>query len=206
MRFAAAGIHLGTDRAGQALALPGPGPGGARVGVLGDTLFGRLFALRLLAVGAAVTAATRAPAAWQGLRAVAGERLRVTGGHGDWPPLPAAPPGPGGAPQALVSELPRPPAAALAAGPWRTVVHVSTAPPRSPFWTEPDAVVVLDAQLAAAAGRLLGAEAARATGALAPGEILLIRGGAGYVLRPDIAPAENAVLTPGLAPTRPRPA
>ena len=76
---------------------------------------------------------------------------------------------------------------------------MSSAPPRSAFWARAHAIVVLDARLAKPAGHLLGEAAAQATAALAPGEILLLHGGAQHVPRPDIAPAENAVLTPGYA-------
>ncbi|MDT0305684.1 hypothetical protein RM780_01730 [Streptomyces sp. DSM 44917] len=201
-----AGVHLGTARDGRPVALPGPGPAGSRIAVLGDPLFARLVALRLLAVGARVTAATRAPGPWRALQTAAGERLTVAEEAEAQPVPPPAPPAVDDGPQALVSELRRPPSAASAAGAWRTAVHVAPAAPRrSAFWTAPDALLALDARFAEGAGAALGEEAARATAALAPGDILLFRPGAGpMVLRPDIAPGETALLTPADAAPPPR--
>jgi hypothetical protein len=191
----AAGLHLGTDATGRAITLPAPGPAGTRVGVLGDALFARLVALRLLAVGARVTAATRTPEPWAGLVHAAGGRLDVTASVRVWPPRAAAPPTVDDGPQALVSTLRRPPSRATANGPWRTVVHVANAaPPRSGFWDAPDAVIVLHPRLAEAASRLLGTEAARPTASLVPGEIALFHPYGTEVLRVDITPAENALL------------
>jgi hypothetical protein len=197
-----AGLHLGTDATGRAVTLPAPGPAGIRVGVLGDALFARLVALRLLAVGARVTAATRTPEPWSGLAQASGGRLDIAASVLVWPPRAPAPPSVDDGPQALVSTLRRPPGRATADGPWRTVVHVaSAAPPRSGFWGAPDAVVVLDPRLAETTGRLLGAEAARATAALVPGQIALFRPYRTDVLRIDTTPAENALLTaPGPPP------
>jgi NAD(P)-dependent dehydrogenase (short-subunit alcohol dehydrogenase family) len=195
---APAGIHLGTDRAGQPVAVPAPGPAGLRVGVLGESLFGRLFALRLLATGARVTAVSRTPEQWDGLRQAAGDRLVLAGATTGWPAEQPAPPTVGGGPQALVCDLRRPPAAALADGDWRTVLHVTrAAPPRSAFWAAPDAVLALDARFAEPVARLLGEEAARVTAELVPGEIVLFQAGGAHLLRPDISPAETALLTPG---------
>ncbi|WP_240796531.1 hypothetical protein [Streptomyces sp. RFCAC02] len=199
---AQAGVHLGTDRQGRAVALPAPGPAGIRIAVLGESLFGRLFALRLLAVGACVTAATRAPAQWAGIRQAAGDRLVIAGHTGAWPPQPAAPPTVDSGPQALVCDLRRAPHTALAAGPWRTVVHVTrTAPRRSAFWAAAEAVLALDAQFADAVEQVLGTDAARVAAGLTPGEIVVFhRGGGCDVLRPDISPGETALLTPGRPP------
>ncbi len=198
----AAGLHLGTDATGRAVALPAPGPAGTRIGVLGDALFARLVALRLLAVGARVTAATRTPEPWAGLVQAAGGRLDVAASVPAWPGRTPAPPTVDDGPQALVSTLRRPPSRATANGPWRTVVHVANAaPPRSGFWVAPDAVIVLDRRLAEAADRLLGAEAARSTASLAPGEIALFHPHGIHVLRIDVTPPEDALL---LAPGPPR--
>lgn len=192
------GIHLGTDRAGQPVGLPAPGPAGSRIGVLGESLFGRLFALRLLAVGARVTAATRVPTQWTGLQAAANDRLVVTDHTGGWPTVPPAPPTVGEGPQALVCDLRRPPPASTANGAWRTVLHVTRgAPRRSVFWGSADVVLALDAQFAGAVGRVLGDEAAQVTAALTAGEIALFRRTGVEVLRPDISPGETALLTPG---------
>ncbi|MDT0321168.1 hypothetical protein [Streptomyces millisiae] len=194
------GIHLGTDRSGQPVALPAPGPAGTRIGVLGESLFGRLFALRLLAVGAQVTAATRGPDHWAGVAAAAGDRLAVHDTIPAWPPRPPAPPTVADGPQALVCDLRRPPPATLANGPWRTVLHVTRdAPRRSYFWSAPDALLALDARFADTTGRLLGAEAARLTATLTPGEVILFRPTGTEILRPDISPAETTLLTPGRA-------
>ena len=192
------GIHLGTDRSGQPVALPAPGPAGTRIGVLGESLFGRLFALRLLAVGAQVTAATRGPDHWAGVAAAAGDRLAVHDTIPAWPPRPPAPPTVADGPQALVCDLRRAPHVALAAGPWRTVLHVArNAPRRSAFWLAADAVLALDANFAEPVERVLGADAARLTAGLAPGEIALFRATGAEILRPDISPGETALLTPG---------
>lgn len=194
-----AGIHLGTDRGGHPVTLPAPGPAGTRVAAIGESLFGRLIALRLLAVGARVTATTRVPEQWQGLREAAGDRLEFTDDPADWPRHLPAPLGVNPGPQALVTDRRRPPSATLAAGPWRTVVHVTrTAPRRASFWHRPDAVLVLDATYADQAGRLLGPDAAAHTAGLAPGEVALFGGAEARTLRPDISPAETALLTPGL--------
>ncbi|GAB2882631.1 hypothetical protein [Streptomyces mayteni] len=197
------GVHLGTGRDGRSVALPCPGPAGTRVAALGESLFGRLVALRLLAVGALVTAAVREPAAWQGLRRAAGDRLAFTDTPAAWPRHTPAPPAVDAGPQALVCDLRRPPSAAAAAGPWRTVVHVTRNAPRgAAFWHRPDALLALGAEHAEAVGRLLGPAAARVTAELAPGEIVLFRPTAAEILRPDIAPGENAVLTAGPAAGR----
>ncbi|MFR9722225.1 hypothetical protein ACL02R_02480 [Streptomyces sp. MS19] len=194
-----AGVHLGTDVSGRSVALPAPGPAGIRVAVLGESLFGRLFALRLLAVGARVTAATRSPDQWAGVRQAAGDRLVLTGQTGAWPPQPPAPPTVDAGPQALVCDLRRPPHVALAAGSWRTVLHVTRTPPRrSAFWTAAEAVLALDAQFAQGVQQILGERAAEVTAALTPGEIVVFhRAGGCDVLRPDISPGETALLTPG---------
>ncbi|MDT0347690.1 hypothetical protein [Streptomyces litchfieldiae] len=197
-----AGVLLGTNRAGRAVTLPA-GPAPTRIAVLGESLFGRLFGLRMLAVGARVTAATRVPDEWQGIARVAGDRLTVADSAAGWPTRPPAPPTGEGGPQALVCDLRRPPPAILASGAWRTVLHVTRdAPSRSFFWSAPDALLALDARFADAAGRVLGTEAARLTAALTPGEIILFRPSGTEILRPDISPAETALLTPGLAVTR----
>lgn len=193
-----AGVHLGTDRSGVPVSLPAPGPAGTRIGVLGESLFGRLFALRLLGVGAQVAAATRVPERWAALHAAAGDRLTVTATTDGWPAHPAAPPSVAAGPQALVCDLRRPPPARTAAGPWRTVLHVTrSAPRRSLFWSGTDAVLALDAQFAEGVGRVLGGQAAQLTASLGHGEIVLFRGDGAVVLRPDIAPGETALLTPG---------
>jgi hypothetical protein len=77
------------------------------------------------------------------------------------------------------------------------VLHVTrSAPGRSAFWSSADAVLVLGAAFAGAAGSTLGEHAAAFAGGLAGGEIALFRPTGAYVLRPDIAPAEIALLTP----------
>ncbi|WP_062214257.1 hypothetical protein [Streptomyces sp. NBRC 109706] len=198
----ATGVHLGTGSAGQPVALPGPAPDGVRVGVLGESLFGRLFALRLLGVGARVTAATRVPDQWRGVALAAGDRLGVTDGVTRWPSHPPTGPSVGEGPQALVCDLRRPPSAALADGPWRTVVHVTRNPPRrSTFWARVRVVVALDAQFAGEAARLLGPPAGAVVEALPPGQVAVFHDGVAETVRPDISPGENALLTPG----RPRP-
>lgn len=203
----AAGIHLGTDRAGRPVSVPALGGTGTRIGVLGESLFGRLFALRLLAAGARVTASTRVPDQWSGVRLAAGDRLEFADGEGigDWPDRTPAPPTVESGPQALISDRRRPPPAASAAGPWRTVLHVTRAVPRhSRFWGGADAVLTLDAQFAPMAARVLGEDAGRLAAALAPGEIALFRPAAGTaeVLRPDVSPGETALLTPGTPQAR----
>ncbi|MFD5319626.1 hypothetical protein [Streptomyces sp. NPDC127098] len=194
-----AGVQLGTSRDGRVVTLPA-GPAPTRVAVLGESLFGRLFGLRMLAVGARVTAATRVPDQWRPLARVAGDRLTIADRVTAWPTLPPAPPAQEGGPQALVCDLRRPPPATLANGPWRTVLHVTRdAPRRSYFWSAPDALLALDARFADTTGRLLGAEAARLTATLAPGEVILFRPTGTEILRPDISPAETTLLTPGRA-------
>lgn len=193
---ATAGVRLGTNREGQAVVLP-VGPAPVRIAVLGEPLFGRLFALRMLALGARVTVATRMRGAWQDIAQVAGDRLTVAEGVGGWPASPSAPPGYEGGPQTLVCDRSRPPSARAVAGAWRTVLHVTQdAPRRSFFWTAPDALLALDARFADAMGRLLGKEAARLTAALPTGEVILFRPAGAEILRVDIAPAEMALLTP----------
>ena len=197
LSWAEAGVQLGTNRQGQVVTLPA-GPGLTRIAVLGESLFGRLFGLRMLAVGARVTAATRVPAQWQPLVQVAAGRLSIAEGPAAWPPGPAKPPGQEDGPQALVCDLRRPPSPSLAGGAWRTILHVTRdAPRRSYFWTAPDALLALDARFAETVGRLLGAEAARLTAALCPGEVILFRPAGTEILRLDITPAETALLTPG---------
>lgn len=200
-----AGVRLGTNRDGQPVVLA-VGPAPTRIAVLGEALFGRLFGLRMLALGARVTAATRTPGAWRGIARAAGDRLTVTETVTGWPATPPAPPSQDSGPQTLVCDLPRPPSATLAAGAWRTILHVTQdAPRRSPFWTAPDALFALDARFADATGRLLGDEAARLTATLSRSEIILFRPTGTDILRVDIAPAEKALLTPGLTPQPPRP-
>jgi hypothetical protein len=197
---ASSGIHLGTSRDGQPVALPAPGPAGLRVAVLGETLFGRLMALRLLAVGTMVTAATRVPDQWSGIHAAAGDRLKFTENPAAWPADTPAPPSVDAGPQALVSDQRRPPSPATASGAWRTVLHVtSEATRRFAFWHLPDALLALDASHAEAVGHLLGRESAQHTADLAPGEVILFRPHTATteVLRLDIAPGETAILTPG---------
>ncbi|MDT0341293.1 hypothetical protein [Streptomyces litchfieldiae] len=197
------GIHLGTARDGRPVALPCPRPEAICIAVLGEPLFGRLVALRLLATGAMVTAATREPGPWRGIRHAAGEQLAFTDDPAAWPRHTPAPPGVDAGPQALVSDQRRPPPAAVTAGPWRTVLHVAPSLPRgSAFWRRPHVLLALGAEHAEAIGRLLGPEAARLTSGLAPGEIVLFRPTATEILRPDIAPGENALLTPGAPPLR----
>ncbi|KAB8167876.1 hypothetical protein FH609_009605 [Streptomyces sp. 3MP-14] len=193
-----AGVHLGTGTAGQPVTLPAPSPEGAGLGVLGESLFGRLFALRLLGVGARVTAATRVPDKWRGLTLAAGDRLTVGDGVGRWPERRPSAPSAGDGPQALVCDLRRPPSASLADGPWRTVVHVARNPPRrSAFWAAARTVVVLDGQYAEVAERLLGPGAGAFVAALRGGEIAVFRDGRAETVRLDLSPGENALLTPG---------
>ncbi|MEE1926740.1 hypothetical protein V1J52_00840 [Streptomyces sp. TRM 70351] len=198
LRAAHSGVHLGADRVGRPVTLPGAGPRGTRIGVLGESLFGRLLACRLVAVGARVTAATRVPDQWTLLEAACGDRLAVTGDAGGWPDTPGEPPDAGDGPQALVTDLRRPPATAAADGPWTTVVHVTRRPPaRSGHWQRLDAVLVLDAGYADAVTPVLGEGAGRLAGGLAQGEIALFGPGGADVLCLDIAPAETSLLTPG---------
>ncbi|MGP3967375.1 hypothetical protein [Streptomyces sp. 6N223] len=202
------GIHLGTGRDGRPVALDCPRAEGTRIAVLGESLFGRVVALRLLATGSMVTAATKDPGRWSGIRAAVGGRLAFTEDPGAWPRQTPAPPGVDAGPQALVCDQRRAPSTAAAAGPWRTVLHVTRRAPRLPrggaFWHRPDAVLALGAEYAEPIGYLLGPEAARLTSELAPGEIVLFRPTATEILRPDIAPGENALLTPGAPPPAPR--
>ncbi len=121
------------------------------------------------------------------------------------PGLPAAPhprtAAVGAGPQAFVSDRHRGPSSA--AGPRRTVRHVTRDVPRgAAFRHRPDVLLALGAEYAEAVGRLLGPQAARLTSRLVPGEIVLFGPTATEVLRPDIAPGENAVLTPGAPPRR----
>ncbi|MFD9847911.1 hypothetical protein R1Y80_04670 [Streptomyces sp. JL1001] len=192
------GIHLGSDRAGSPVTLAVLGPRAIRIGVLGESLFGRLLACRLVAVGAAVTAVTRGPSLWTPLRAACGARLTVAEDPGSWPSCPGAAPGSGPGPQALVTDLRRPPGRAVGEEPWTTVVHVvRRAPARSVHWQRPDAVLVLGAPYADAVTPVLGSDAGRLTASLEQGEIALFRPGGVAALRPDIAPAETALLRPG---------
>ncbi|WP_245175384.1 hypothetical protein [Streptomyces bohaiensis] len=194
---ARAGLHLGTDRQGDAVSLPAPGPAGTRVGVLGESLFGRLFALRLLALGARVTAVSRVPEKWVLLQEAAGDRLQLVPSAAGWPAHEPEPPTVGDGPQVLVTDQRRAPSAAAADGQWRTVLHVTrSAPARSAFWSGADVVLALGASHAEAAGRVLGTDARRFTEELGDGEIALFRPGGRHVLRPDIAPAETELLTP----------
>ncbi|MEO3755873.1 hypothetical protein [Streptomyces sp. B6B3] len=191
------GVHLGRRDNGEPVALPVPGPAGTRVAVLGESLFVRMVALRLLAVGAHVTAATKAPYRWNAIRDVAGERLLVTEDPAPWPRATPAPPTVDAGPQVLVTDLRRAPSAALADGPWRTVIHVTrTAPRRAAFWSHPDALVALSAAQADQVGHLLGREAAHRTSQLTAGQIILFRPGSSEILRPDVSPGEKALLTP----------
>lgn len=192
------GIHLGTDRTGAPVTLAPYGPAGTRIGVLGESLFGRLLACRLVATGAAVTALTRGPSLWTPLGAACGTRLTVTDDAGAWPPRPGAAPGSGAGPQALVTDLRKPPGRAVGQAAWTTVVHVvRRAPARCVHWQQPDAVLVLGASYADSVTPVLGPEAGRLTESLAHGEIALFRPGGADVLRPDIAPAEASLLRPG---------
>lgn len=191
------GVHLGTDRQGRPVTLPALGPHAVRIGVLGESLFGRLLAIRLLAVGAQVTAVTRGPALWSALCEAAGSRLVVADDPGRWPPRKPEPPGVGEGPQALVSDARRPPPSLPDGGRWCTAVHVRRQVPRhGSFWRNLDAVLTLGSGFAEAVGPVCGRDAARATAGLAPGEIALFRGAATHVLRPDIAPGETSLLTP----------
>ncbi|WP_227870172.1 MULTISPECIES: hypothetical protein [Streptomyces] len=194
---ARAGLHLGTDQAGAGISLSAPGPAGTRIGVLGESLFGRLFALRLLGLGAEVTAVSRVPDKWALLREAAGDRLNVTDSVAGWPAHAPGPPTVGHGPQALVSDLRRAPSASAADGAWRTVLHVTrSAPRRSAFWASADVVLVLGAHFAEAAGRALGGDAERFASELGDGEIALFWSAGAHTLRPDIAPAETVLLTP----------
>ncbi len=203
---ARSGIHLGTTTDGRPVALPAPGPAGTRIAVLGEPLFVRLVALRLLAVGAHVTAATRDVDPWKVVSEAAGERLLVTDDPAPWPRHTPAPPTVDAGPQALVTDLRRAPSAALADGPWRTVVHVTpTVPRRTGFWNDPDVLLALSAGYAEQVGQVLGREAAHHTAQLASGQIICFRPTATEILRPDISPGEKALLTPPRQPVRPLP-
>ncbi|RMI46758.1 hypothetical protein EBN88_00585, partial [Streptomyces triticirhizae] len=115
----------------------------------------------------------------------------------DWPHHAPAPPTVAAGPQALVTDRSKAPPAALADGPWRTVVHVTrTVPRRAAFWHRPHMLLALDAAHAPQVARLLGAEAAAHTSRLAPGEVALFRPTVPETLRLDISPAETALLTP----------
>ncbi|MFE7136675.1 hypothetical protein ACFVAG_02885 [Streptomyces sp. NPDC057644] len=193
------GIHLGT-RTGSgrtAVALPIWAPRAIRIGVLGESLFGRLLACRLVAAGAEVTAVTRGPSLWAPLASACGPRLTVTDSTVPWPGNQVTAPGSGPGPRALVTDLPRAPSRPTADGAWTTLVHITRRPPaRSTHWSEADAVIVLGAAHAEGVAPVLGAEARELAASLAPGEIALFRHGAAVVLRPDIAPAETALLRP----------
>lgn len=191
------GVHLGTDGQGRPVTLPALGPHAVRIGVLGESLFGRLLASRLLAAGAQVTAVTRGPALWSALGEAAGGRLVLAEDTGRWPPRTPEPPGVGEGPQALVSDVRRPPPSPRGGGRWCTTVHVRRQVPKhGAFWHQLDAVLALGAGFADAVAPVCGTDAARTTARLAPGEIALFRGAATHVLRPDIAPGETALLTP----------
>ncbi|MFE0764371.1 hypothetical protein [Streptomyces smyrnaeus] len=194
---ALAGIHLGTDRSGRSVTLRGLG---VRIGVLGESLFGRLLACRLLAVGAHVTAATRTPALWARLRDAAGDRLSLEDDPGSWPSRAPRPPGVDHGPQALISDVRRAPPlpAGEGAGRWCTTVHVRRQAPRhGGFWHDLDALLALGASFAEAVLPVAGEYAAQVTASLEPTEIALFRAGAAEILRLDIAPTETALLTPG---------
>ncbi|WP_019546810.1 hypothetical protein [Streptomyces sulphureus] len=189
------GLHLGSDRAGAPVTLPVLGRRATRIGVLGESLFGRLIASRLVAAGFLVTGATRGPNLWEPLREAAGGRLVLAENQGTWPSRACEPPGVGLGPQALVSDVRRPPPVLLDAR-WSTAVHVRRQVPRGGFWQSLNAVLALGSSFADAVVPVCGAEAARVTESLTPGEVALFRDGHSRVLRLDIAPAETAMLTP----------
>lgn len=194
---ARAGIHLGTSRDGRPVALPVLGPRGTRVAVLGEPLFGRLTALRLLAAGAYVTADTSRPEPWRWLHQAVRTRLAFTDTARAWPLQRPAPPTVGAGPQALVSDRRHPPPADAATGAWRTVVHVTpSAPPRTGFWHDPDVLLALDRRHAETVGQLRGRQAAAQTAQLTQGEIILFLPTGTEILRPDISPGERELLTP----------
>ncbi|MFW6692246.1 hypothetical protein [Streptomyces sp. MAR4 CNX-425] len=195
---ARAGVHLGTGRDGRPVPLPAPGPAGSRVAVLGEPLFARLLALRLLAVGAQVTADTREPERWLRIHRAVGGRLLFAGDRTAWPPARPAPPGVGSGPQVLIGDRGRPPAAGGAVpGDWCTVVHVTDAgPPPAGFRGPLHALLALGAGHADAVGGLLGAHAAEQTAGLAPAEIVLFRAAGAEFLHVDIGPVENELLAP----------
>ncbi|MFW6725088.1 hypothetical protein ACHZ98_34130 [Streptomyces sp. MAR4 CNY-716] len=198
---AQAGIHLGTDRDGRPVSLPLPGPAGRRVGVLGEPLFGRVLALRLLAVGAQVTADTREPDGWQEIRRAVGDRLSFAGDLTAWPPYRPTPPAAGPGPQVLVSDRRSPPPAHPAPSDWCTVIHIAhDEPPPAGFWRALHALLALGPRHADAVGNLLGPEAARDTAGLALSEIILFRPAGAEFLHVDISPVEKEFLTPQQRP------
>ncbi|MEU7316442.1 hypothetical protein [Streptomyces sp. NPDC007083] len=194
---ALAGIHLGTDRTGRSVTLRAVG---VRIGVLGESLFGRLLACRLLAIGVQVTAVTRGPALWGTLGDAAGDRLLLDDDPGSWPSRAPQPLGVDNGPQALISDVRRAPPvpAREGSGRWCTAVHVRRQAPRhGGFWHGLDALLALGPSFAGAVLPVAGEYAAQVTASLEPTEIVLFRAGATEILRPDIAPAETALLTPG---------
>lgn len=194
---ASTGMLLGVDRAANPVTLPAVGPRGTRIGVLGESLFGRLLACRLLAVGVQVTAVTRGPPLWKPLCEAAGERLVLADHPGSWPPHAPQPPGSGRGPQALISDRRRPPPVPTGSGRWCTVAHVRRQPPRhAGFWNALDVLLALGDSFAAAVAPIAGDGAAEVTAGLAPGEVAMFWRGASTVLRPEIAPGETALLTP----------
>ncbi|WP_244502555.1 hypothetical protein [Streptomyces oceani] len=176
--------------------LPVGGSSGMRIGVLGESLFGRVLACRMIAVGIQVTAATRGPVLWRALSEAAGSRLVLGTEEGSWPPHPPRPPGVGQGPQGLVSDVRRPPPVSAGGGSWCTVVHVRREAPRhGSFWRTLDALLTLGTDFAETVGPVAGEQAVRVTSSLRPGEIALFRAGGARVLRPDVSPAEAALLT-----------
>jgi hypothetical protein len=119
-----AGVVVGTDRDGAPVLLPAVGARPIRVGVLAFPP--RLLAFRLLGVGCEVTVFTVEP--WRWVFPVPDRRLHVTAER-PWPANRPAPPGVGGGPQVLISDLPVPPGRDVGDQPWCTVIHCA---PRAP--------------------------------------------------------------------------
>jgi hypothetical protein len=191
----AAGVFLGTDRAGQPVALPAVLPRAVRIGMLGAPAVAAVLAYRLLAVGCQVTVITLGSAYWSSLYAkVNSGRLTLLDRPVGWPAAPAGPPGSDPGPQALVLDYPNPPLW-LGDGPWCTVVHACPAlPAGSQFWAAVDGMLLTSrGYSAAAAQRWRRADAVLADG-LRPGEIALAdRDGTRPVAFP-LAPAEREVV------------
>jgi hypothetical protein len=192
----AAGVYLGTDRAGRPVAFPAVLPRAVRIGMLGAPAVAAVLAYRLLAVGCQVTVITLGSAYWNNLQTkVNSGRLTLVDRPVGWPATAAGPPGSDPGPQALVLDHPTPPPFWLGDGPWCTVVHACAAlPAGSAFWAAVDGMLLTSRGYSAAAEqRWRRADALRAD-ELRPGEIALAdRDGTRAVTFP-LAPAEREVV------------
>jgi hypothetical protein len=172
----AAGLFLGTDRAGRPAALPILQPRAVRVGMLGAPAVSAVLAYRLLAVGCQLTVITYGTPYWANLYAKVGtNRLVIFDRPSQWPTAAAGPPGSGQPPQVLLLDYPTPPPRWLGEGPWCAVVHASpTLPPDSEFWGAVDAMLLTSPGYGSAASwRWRRPDAAQADD-LRPGEIALV--------------------------------